>query len=108
MYAFQRYRQVCENVWRLPYHSKGHISPRIIPAVEGEFGDYHLFEEDSRVRLTLNPLMSLYWFYQLETVFQHNEFAQSIVDTVTKDAVLNALADFLYGRKRRPRRQIPF
>jgi hypothetical protein len=63
MQVFQMYEAALRYVWDQPFHQKSHISTQVIPAVRGETGNYHMYEDEDfaqRVRVYLSPLMSLY------------------------------------------------
>ena len=72
MDSFQQYKQVCEHTWNQPGHKKLNIQTRIIPAAEGEFGDYHIFPNEKTADVFVSPLMSVYWFFNAEAVIYNN------------------------------------
>jgi hypothetical protein len=109
MDAFQQYAAACRYVWSRPNHQQSHISTRIIPAVEGEFGNHHMSDYyRTRAEIFLSPLMSLYWFFDAAVVFEQNLLAESLLDTETRsDAMMRSL--FRLRRKDlRPMRRIPY
>lgn len=81
MPSFQKYKSVIlEGIKAGTYPS--HIHTKIIAAVQGDFGDSSLFY-DSRLsystgEMFLNPLMSLYWFFDLEKVISNNKFSSML------------------------------
>ncbi len=40
----------------------------ILSAIDGEFGDYHFTERTEGTELFINPLMSIYWFFDLHSL----------------------------------------
>lgn len=72
MEAFQFYESACRYVWEKPNHHKSHISTRIIPAVHGEFGNFHMYPQPSQPQILVSPLMSLYWFFDAKTVIERS------------------------------------
>lgn len=112
MDAFKQYEAACHHAWDGDSRRKSHISTRIIPAVNGEFGDVHMYENDGyrSTRLFISPLMGLYWFFDADVVVKHSLLAKQIRNEATKnDALLIALNYMSPDRTRkRPRRQIPY
>lgn len=75
MSAFQQFEAACRYTWEQPAHVKSHITTRVIPAVHGEFGDYHMYPDQRDLRHTfvlISPLMSLYWFFDAQAVIERN------------------------------------
>ncbi len=95
MPAFQYYEQACRYVWEQPNHSKSHISTRIIPAVRGQFGDYHMYPDDHNTPVFISPLMALYWFFDAEVVASRNLLIPHIRDSLTFEDVLTAFTGYL-------------
>lgn len=97
MPAFQHYAAAGRYIWEQPDHHQSHIHTRVIPAVEGEFGDYHMYSSEQRrwpVRLFVSALMSIYWFFDVDTVIAHNLLLPKIMETTTKNQVVEiALRD---------------
>jgi hypothetical protein len=109
MDTFQQYEAACRYVWEKPSHHKSHISTRIIPAVRGEFGNFHLYPEDNHTRVFISPLMSLYWFFDLPLVAHHNLIIPLIRETQTQeDALRIVLSYWRHKPMRRPRKEIPY
>jgi hypothetical protein len=84
----------------------------VIPAVNGEFGNHHMYPDDSKSNRTpifVSPLMSLYWFFDAHTVIAHSLIIDLLRDTYD---VREAFAKyFFWVRERlniRPRREIPY
>ena len=112
MPAFQKFDEACRYVWEQPEHHKSHISTRIIPAVHGEFGNYHLYDDDLKTRLFISPLMSLYWFFDATTVIQHNQIIPLIqTDETVTNAIQTVMRYSLQKRQAkqiRPKKPIPY
>lgn len=78
MDSFKWYEKVCRGVMELG--RKSHVQPRVIGSVNGEFGDYRMYEDidakiagcEKSVPCFCSPLMSLYWFYDLRGVVERN------------------------------------
>lgn len=83
MPVYQQYEQACRYVWERPFHKKSHINMRVVSATQGEFGDYHIYDDYIPRKVFVSPLMSLYWFYDAQTVVEHNYLAKVIRDELT-------------------------
>jgi hypothetical protein len=112
MEAFQQFESACRYVWEQGHNPKSHITARVIPAVNGEFGNHHMYPDDTesnRTHIFVSPLMSLYWFFDAHAVI-----AQSLIIDMLRDThdVREAFARyFFWVRERqntRPRREIPY
>jgi len=112
MEAFQKYEQACRYTWEQPDRSKSHISTRIIPAVHGEFDNFHMYPNDEyrRSRLFISPLMGLYWFFDADGVVKNSLLADVIRNELTKHDAFTVALNFMSKErtKNRPRRQIPY
>jgi len=84
MEAFQFYESACRHVWEQSDQPKSHISTRVIPAVHGEFGDYHMYSDDQRLAVSISPLMGLYWFFDAHTVIEKNLILEMLAATHSK------------------------
>jgi len=108
MDAFRRYERACRYVWEQPGHLKSHISTRIIPAVRGEFGNHHLYNDDRHVFISLSPLMSLYWFFDAQIVAERSLIIPHLRRTTEKMQAFEVVQSFQSGMKMRPRRSLPY
>ena len=57
------------------------INSSIISAVKGEYGNYHLIDKTEGSILWINPLMSIYWCFELSRVAQWNLLNEKLKDT---------------------------
>lgn len=86
---FKDYKEVCEKTWE--NNRKSHIHTKIIPAIEGEFGDFHMYEDvDARLAgygaskpYFLSPLSGIYWFFDTEGIVSENPNIAKLKDTNT-------------------------
>lgn len=108
MDAFQRYERACRYVWDQPDHATSHISTRIIPAVNGIFGNYELYPTTTRIPILLSPLMSLYWFFEAGAVTRRNILAKLLEDTYTADDALSIVMHTRAAIQLRPRAALPY
>lgn len=107
MEAYGLYEQAVLYVQGKPYQDSSVINSSIISAVQGYYGNYHLTEKTQGSRLWISPFMSLYWFFSLESVVEHNLFLPQIRETQTfRDAVFRVLS-FTKHVPKRPIVKIP-
>jgi hypothetical protein len=59
------------------------VSNSIISAIEGKFGDYHRTSHTQGSELWINPLMSIYWCYEVKNVVQNIKYYHFISKTET-------------------------
>lgn len=107
MPVYQQYAAACRYVWDQPRHSTSHISTRILPAVEGQFGNVHLYPGYT-VNILVSPLMSLYWFFDAGAVAQRSLLAPVIRDAVTYEETFRLAAKHRISGPLRPRRSLPY
>jgi hypothetical protein len=97
---FKEYKAFCEEQW----HGKreSHIHTRIIPAVLGQFEEQTLYQGiDARTgfaakgRPFVNPLMGIYWFFDLMAVVERNLLIPSLLPTNTRTDALMMYRQFL-------------
>lgn len=69
------------------------INASIISAVQGNFGDFHLTEKTKGSRLWISPLMSIYWFFDLQGVADRNLFLPTLRRSSSFREALQAIAD---------------
>ncbi len=107
MEAAQQFEAACRYVWEQPKHQKSHISTRIIPAMNGEFGNFHMYGED-RTTVLISPLMALYWFFDARTVIARNLLIPRIGGTQTTTQAIMICASLKNEINQRPRRALPY
>lgn len=83
MPVYQLYEAACRYVWEQRAHAKSHISMRVVSAVNGEFGNHHLYHDRDNLPVFVSALMSLYWFFDADTVTQHSLIAGQLKMTRT-------------------------
>jgi hypothetical protein len=108
MEAFQLYEAACRYIWEQPNHPKSHISTRIIPAVHGEFGNYHLYPDSRNTHVLISPLMSLYWFFDANAVINRSKIIDAIRDTITLHEAFATVALYKNSSPMRQRRGLPY
>lgn len=111
MPVFQAYEAACRHAWDQPKSHKSHISTRIIPAVQGEFGDYYMYPDDRArwLKLFISPLMCLYWFFDADVVVRHSLIANVLRNTLTFDDALKVVTAWRFNNPHeRTRWTIPY
>jgi len=107
MDCFQQYKQACEHVWNQPGHRKSHVQTRIIPAAEGEFGDYHMFPDEKKADVFVSPLMSVYWFFNAEAAIYNNVIMPVLEDKETFFEAVQSGVPMIKNNIKRARRELP-
>jgi hypothetical protein len=91
---------------RQPAH-RSIVCNSIAGALRGEFGDYHATDRTGSAELFINPLMTLYWFYDIPAVAHWVGFYDAIRFTTTPYQVWDAIHQHREQIGLRPRRLIP-
>jgi hypothetical protein len=107
MDAFKQFEAACRYVWEQPSHHKSHIATRTIPAVNGEFGNFDMYQLNRR-NVFISPLMSLYWFFDAQIVANRSLLIDILKDTMTKEEAFRLCWQHMQSLNLRPRRQIPY
>jgi hypothetical protein len=110
MNSFKFYKLACEYVWRQPGHKKSHISTRIIPAAQGEFGNVHVYagEDEPTVEVCISPLMNLYWFFEADAAVYNNQIITHIESIPTLYETIQAAVPRIKQIKTRSREPFPY
>lgn len=109
MQVFQLYESACRHAWeQTPDAHKSHISTRIIPAVQGEFGNHHMYPRDAHMSVFISPLMGLYWFFDATQVAATSLLVPALRETVTANEARYIGLKFYDGQMLRPRQNIPY
>jgi hypothetical protein len=105
MQCYQDYQEAVFYTQSVKGQESSVINSSIISAVQGHFGNYHLTEKTEGSILSISPLMSIYWFFHLETIAKNNlflkHFLEEILETKTFIDVLVVARKFLRNRSKR-------
>jgi hypothetical protein len=83
MPSVTRYREAFEYAsQKMPTHLSI-VSASVIDGIYGEFGDFHRTERTAGSELFINPLMGLYWAFNVEGIAKRNLYLEQIRDTQT-------------------------
>jgi len=107
MDSFKQYKAACEHTWNQPGHRTSHVQTRIIPAAEGEFGDYHMFPDEKSSDVFVSPLTSIYWFYNAEAAIYYNKIIPAIESQETFFEVVQIGVPMIKNSNHRARKPIP-
>jgi hypothetical protein len=91
---------------RQPAH-RSIVCNSIASAIRGEFGDFHATDRTGTSELFVNPLMSLYWFYDIPGVARWMGFYDAIRYTSTTYEVWDAIHRHREQLGLRSRKPIP-
>lgn len=87
--------------------SKSIVCNSIASAIRGEFGDCQTTGRTSSSELFVNPLMALYWFYDIQVVSRWMKFYDDILYTNSLHDVTTAIRNRRELLRLRPRKPIP-
>jgi hypothetical protein len=90
----------------MPFHPSI-VSSSILSAIEGRFGDYHASRRTEGSELFINPLMSLYWAFEVGAVARRCLYLDRIRDTQTFEEMTLAIATFRAGVQAKDWRVLP-
>ncbi|MGY0019191.1 DUF1152 domain-containing protein [Streptomyces sp. cg35] len=91
-------------------HTPAHpsiVNGSIAAAVQGAFGDVQFTARTRGSELFINPLMALYFAFELEGVARHCQYLDRIEDTHLIRQVSSAIESFREETSTRPPRRIP-
>ncbi|WP_394843206.1 DUF1152 domain-containing protein [Pendulispora brunnea] len=83
------------------------VNTSILSALEGHFGDHHRTRRTRTSKLFINPLMALYWHFDLQAVAERSLYLPSLEGTQTVFEVSAFIEAFRRGVVLRPRSNIP-
>jgi len=104
----ERFREATLSVFvQMPRHPSI-VNSSILSAVAGHYGDHHATARTQGSELWINPLMALYWCFQLEPVARRVQYLEKMKETTTMSDVVVALSHWLAVRpEARSARPIP-
>ena len=87
--------------------SESIVSNSIVSAIEGEYGNYHTISRTFDSELWINPLMSMFWSFDLKAVMKKNLYYHLIKNTNSVGELNDILFDFRRDLKIRKKKQLP-
>ncbi len=91
---------------RMP-HRQSIVNGSIVSALEGHFGNHQRTDRTGGSELFINPLMAMYWHFDLGAVARRSLYLHMLEGTNTMFEVQARIEAFQNSVKSRPRRAIP-
>ena len=103
--SYAAYEEAVLYVQSQKYQDPSVINSSIISAVQGKHGNFHLTSKTKGSHLSITPLMSIYWFFELSAVVDRNLLYSQLRYTLTfRDAFLILMQVRNLASKRPPSR----
>ena len=100
------YRSAVEHVHAMPAQASI-VNASILSAVEGDFGDVHRTDRTRGSQLWINPIMAMYFAFDLGVLARRVPYLQHLKSTRTMFEVSAVIEAFQRGLTTRPRAAIP-
>jgi len=101
--------KAADYVFRRMPQSMSIVVSSIMSALDGQFGDYHVTDRTEGSKLFINPLMCLYWFFDLHSVADSVLYIDKLRLAEDSTDAVNAIKCYPRTPKSiRRRQQIPF
>jgi hypothetical protein len=94
MSAVRRWRAAVNAVFNAMPEYPSIVSASMLSAVEGRFGDYHMTTRTEGSELFINPLMCLYWVFELDAVARRLLYGHELKKTDTSAEVGAVIRSF--------------
>jgi len=102
-----RFRDLVEYTHARMPQRESIVSGSIVSALEGQFGDFHRSPRTRSSQLFINPLMSMYWHFDLAAVAKQSLYLESLEGTESIFDVTLRVEAFQRAIAARPRTPIP-
>jgi hypothetical protein len=104
----QQYRQAAEAVFATMPNAVSIVTSSILSALAGHYGDHHATPRTHGSELWINPLMPLYWCFQVDAVAERVMYLQAMEPTVDYMDVRQVIGYFRSQSKTiRPPKRMP-
>jgi hypothetical protein len=104
----ERYRKACAAVFAMMPDHVSIVSSSILSALEGRYGDHHTTDRTAGSTLWINPLLTLYWCFQLGPVARRVLYLDALKQTQTYIDVDDVLEAWRFHcAETRPRVPLP-
>ncbi|MCU0437014.1 MAG: DUF1152 domain-containing protein [Raineya sp.] len=70
------------------------VNNSINSALKGFYGDYHATQKTESSELWINPLMSIYWAFELEGIYKNLLYKDFIKNSMTMEEIKNGIENF--------------
>lgn len=101
------YAEALEHVHQQMPRRSSIVNSSIVNAVKGRFGDVHATARTQGSQLFINPLMSQYWAFKLESVASHNRYLDRLLTTDTYAEVTQRITLYHQQQSHRPWMDLP-
>jgi len=91
-----KYKEAVDFVFKLMPRFESIVSASIVSAIEGEYGNYHKINRTKLSKLWINPLMNLYWSFELDAVVERSLYLDKIINTKTRWDISLIIEKFRY------------
>jgi hypothetical protein len=91
---------------RMPTHPSI-VSNSILDAIGGRFGDVHRTERTRGTELFINPLMGLYWAFNVDGVAKRHLYLEQLMNTNNFSVLRRIVHEYNETRDRRPWQNFP-
>jgi hypothetical protein len=88
----QKYREAADAVFEAMAHHVSIVSSSILSALEGRYGNHHATSRTAGSVLWINPLMPVYWCFNLAQVAARVMYLKEVSATSSYDDVSRAIA----------------
>jgi hypothetical protein len=95
----KKYIDAVEFVNRQMPEMESIVSNSVVSAVEGKYGNYHKTFRTAGSELWINPLMTIYWCFELRSIIKKNRYYELIKESNTMGDLNTALANYRRGLK---------
>ncbi len=106
MDAVKKYQDACNAVFQMMPRQISIVNSSIISAINGEYGNHHVTGRTSGSELWINPLMSMYWTYEVAAVAQRLQYYGPMLNTLTLSDVVHVIQRHRESVIIRPREDI--
>jgi hypothetical protein len=79
------------------YSQPSIVSNSIISALKGEYGDFHATKRTEGSQLWINPLMTIYWCFELDALAKKIQYLEQIKDSVSMGDLNKKLSEYRDG-----------
>ncbi len=83
------------------------VNTSISSAIDGEYGDFHMTMRTKESQLWINPLMALYWTFDLDAVARRSLYLDRLYETETYREVSEVIEHFRHETDVKPWEAIP-
>jgi hypothetical protein len=102
-----RYRKAVEYVFEKMPSRPSIVNASILSALDGDYGDVHRTHRTQGSKLWINPLMSMYWAFEVQSVVERCLYIDRIKHTETYHQLSGEISRFRAEIPHRPWQDIP-